>query len=178
MQNNASASEQRLHIRPTGNQRLRGGCQGLRVIVSIGIFYGKKGGTNAFLGAKNPPRAREQDPAFMHAVSATLTLKERWPNTKHPTPGDGKIKNIQQLESRLCAIKLKEFILLGVAKGQQREDLVGIRGTLALRDGWRSSTGSGGFQAEGRETWPWNKTHVTGGGDNIPPGMVKNELRP
>lgn len=98
MQTNASTSEQRLQIRFTGNQRLGGRRQGCRVTVSIGTFCGKKEGINAFLGDKNPPRAQEQDPAFLHKVSDTLMLKERWPNA----PEDGKIKNIQQLESRPC----------------------------------------------------------------------------
>lgn len=69
METNVSASEQRLQIRPTGNQKLRGGLQGHRVIVSIGTFYGKKEVPDAFVGDKNPPRAREQDPAFLHKLS-------------------------------------------------------------------------------------------------------------
>lgn len=71
-------------------------------------------------------------------------LKERWPNT----PEDGKIKNIQQLESSPCAVRLQEFILLGVAKGQQRGDLVGVRGDICfagwlekLRQVWRLEAG-------------------------------------
>lgn len=97
MQTNASASEQRLQIRPTGNQRLKRELQGHHVMVSIGTFYGKEEGTSAFLGDKNPPRVREKDPAFLHKVSDTLMLKVMWSNM----PKDGKIENIQQLESRL-----------------------------------------------------------------------------
>lgn len=40
---------------------------------------------------------REKDPAFLHKASDTLMLKEMWSNM----PKDGKIKNIQQLKSKL-----------------------------------------------------------------------------
>ena len=43
-------------------------------------------------------------------------------------------------ESRLCAVRLKEPILPGVAKGQQRGDLIGAKGIFALQEGSGAAT--------------------------------------
>lgn len=76
-------------------------------------------------------KMREQDPAFLHKVSGTLM-----PNM----PEDRKINNIWQLESSLHAVRLKEFILLGAAKGQCRGNGVGVRGDICFV-GWLENNG-------------------------------------
>lgn len=58
------------------------------------------------------------------------------------------------MESRPCAMRLKEFILLGLAKGQQTGNLVGVKGTFALWDGWRSCSRSGGWKLKAEKLGP------------------------
>lgn len=93
-------------------------------------------------------------PCLVHKASETVLLKVRWPST----PEDGKTKIIQQLESSLCTMRLNESILLGIAHGEQRRDLVGVKGTFALQDGSRSCTRSGGWKLKAEEQGPERKS--------------------
>lgn len=54
MQTNASASEQRLQIRPIGKQRLKGELQGRHVVVSMALSMARKKGPVPSLEIKIP----------------------------------------------------------------------------------------------------------------------------
>lgn len=54
-------------------------------------------------------------------------------------------------------MRLKEFVLLRAATGQQQEDLAGVRGTFALWDGWRSCIRSGDWKLRAEKLGPETK---------------------
>lgn len=54
-------------------------------------------------------------------------------------------------------MRLKESILLGIAQGEQRTDLVDVKGTCALQDGSRSCARSGGWKLKAEEQGPERK---------------------
>lgn len=89
----------------------------------------------------------------MHKVSEIVPLKVRWPSTAE----DGKTKTIQQLESGLYAMRLQVSILLSVAQGEQRGDLVGVKGMFALQDDSRDCSKSGVWKMKAVEQSPERK---------------------
>lgn len=91
----------------------------------------------------------------MHKVSETVLLKV-------VKPEDGETKTIQQLESGLCATRLQESILLSIAQGEQRDDLVGVKGTFVLQGGLRNCTRSGGWKMKAVEQGPERKHTLVG----------------
>lgn len=86
-------------------------------------------------------------PCLVHKASKTVLLKVR----RLSTLEDGETKTVQQLESGVCTTRLQDSILLSIAQGEQKGDLVGVNGMFALHNGSRNCTRSGGWKMKAVE---------------------------